>query len=862
MWKSVAYGNGRFVAVSSTGAKRAMTSDDGIDWQMRDVTVGAWTSVTFGNGLFVAVGAEVEAHVMTSPDGITWTLRPAPRGGWSAVTYGGGVFVAVSANNEVSGIAGATPWAMTSPNGIDWTARAVTDDQRWSAITYGNGRFVAVGDAGPSTTVSTSTHRVMTSTDGVAWASVSASSGAPADGTWTSVTYGVGSDNVGRFVAVAYSGTNRVMTSTDGLTWTVLQDTASKTVADGILWYSVTYGSGIFMAVAFNSTKVMTSTDGLIWTASESTPSQANVWTGVVNVGDVFVAVAETGNDRVKRFGPNVPAKPTASGLTCSNAITSLTVSLSSDGGSPITNYEYHIATAHPGAAPTTWQPFSPAQTTSPLQWDMKALGFDPGVQHHFYVRAVNAMGPSPSSWVSGSQSSCANNFTVDPPPAPTAVTVSAEPGGITSDNTPTVSVSDALHGHTVTVSAQLNGITVSCTYVASSTETGCDLGPLTDGVWSITTTQTSSKGITSSPSAPTSLTVDTTPPTVVSAAINATGNEMTVTFDEVLGATTADLSDFVVMVDGVAATLAAVVVSGNSVIFTLATPVAAGQVVSISYVAPAASSTSSNAAVQDLAGNDALGFTTSATVPNASSNITSPGSASPGTTSPGSGTPETAPGDVSPGPGELRPVPTADGALPQLTPGEHQVFENGQRIPVTQRVVNGNQLALRGPDFELVLSGDCSGSACSILVDETGRETLVLELDGKARVAGFGFLPGSLVHVWIFSEPVYLGALAVAGDGTFDGDVQLNGVPVGQHTLQVNGISFDGVDRTADLGVLVVASPPQLPTTGAELWEFLLLAVLLLLLGLLVISGHRRDSLHNWGSPTFSEFWGDEDSG
>ena len=73
------------------------------------------------------------------------------------------------------------------------------------------------------------------------------------------------------------------------------------------------------------------------------------------------------------------------------------------------------------------------------------------------------------------------------------------------------------------------------------------------------------------------------------------------------------------------------------------------------------------------------------------------------------------------------------------------------------------------------------------------------IERDGIARVSGFGFLPGSLVHIWIFSDPVCLGALTVTEDGTFAGPMSLLGIPEGEHTLQVNGISFDGAERTAD---------------------------------------------------------------
>ena len=65
-----------------------------------------------------------------------------------------------------------------------------------------------------------------------------------ADNFWQSVTYGNG-----LFVAVAYTGAgNRVMTSPDGTTWT------SRTSAADNQWHSVTYGNGLFVAVARTGT--------------------------------------------------------------------------------------------------------------------------------------------------------------------------------------------------------------------------------------------------------------------------------------------------------------------------------------------------------------------------------------------------------------------------------------------------------------------------------------------------------------------------------------------------------------------------------------------------------------------------------
>jgi hypothetical protein len=105
-----------------------------------------------------------------------------------------------------------------------------------------------------------------------------------ANNAWRSVTYGSG-----LFVAVATSGTgNRVMTSPDGINWTL-----GTSAADNF-WRSVTYGSGLFVAVASNGTgnRVMTSPDGITWT-SQTSPD--NSWFGVTYGNGLFVAVASNG---------------------------------------------------------------------------------------------------------------------------------------------------------------------------------------------------------------------------------------------------------------------------------------------------------------------------------------------------------------------------------------------------------------------------------------------------------------------------------------------------------------------------------------------------------------------------------------
>jgi predicted RecA/RadA family phage recombinase len=110
------------------------------------------------------------------------------------------------------------------------------------------------------------------------------------DNSWRQVTYGNGI-----FVAVAYTGTNnRVITSPDGITWT------SRTSATENNWLSVTYGNSLFVAVANSGTndRVMTSPDGITWTSRTSAAD--NDWLSVTYGNNLFVAVASTGtSDRV-----------------------------------------------------------------------------------------------------------------------------------------------------------------------------------------------------------------------------------------------------------------------------------------------------------------------------------------------------------------------------------------------------------------------------------------------------------------------------------------------------------------------------------------------------------------------------------
>ena len=81
----------------------------------------------------------------------------------------------------------------------------------------------------------------------------------------------------------------------------------------------------------------------------------------------------------------------------------------------------------------------------------------------------------------------------------------------LTRDRTPRIDVAGVVSGNTVTIRAMKTGApVVECIFVASSTVSGCDLGVLADGDWSVTSTIADVAGNVSPVSSSLSISVDT----------------------------------------------------------------------------------------------------------------------------------------------------------------------------------------------------------------------------------------------------------------------------------------------------------------------------------------------------------------
>ena len=252
-WVAMAYGNSKFVLIS-TGATTTATSADGVIWAnggtlpssttWTDIAAGAISGTTY----HVAVASGGTTAAYSSNGGTSWSSATLSTSAtWTAVAYGNSRFVAVSSGGTATNI---------STDGTTWSLGGVLPSSTWSAITYGNGKFVAVAGNASATTAAAY------SSDGTSWNSATLASA-----NWTSVAYGNG-----RFVAIA-QGSNIAAWSFDGVTWN------ATTLPSAGSWLEVRYGQGTFLAMggygATSTNIIATSTDGVTWTSRTLLNTQA-----------------------------------------------------------------------------------------------------------------------------------------------------------------------------------------------------------------------------------------------------------------------------------------------------------------------------------------------------------------------------------------------------------------------------------------------------------------------------------------------------------------------------------------------------------------------------------------------------------
>ena len=140
---------------------------------------------------------------------------------------------------------------------------------------------------------------------------------------------------------------------------------------------------------------------------------------------------------------------------------------------------------------------------------------------------------------------------------------------------------------------------------------------------------------------------------------------------------------------------------------------------------------------------------------------------------------------------------------LPSLVQIENQV--NPSRILIIEDTTL--QVVTESGGVLSVQSQDVQGA---IPVDITGRVQMVRS--NSVETEGVGLKPNSEFAVYLFSEPILLGTGKTDSLGNFYASfVVENKIPLGQHTLQVNGILANGKSSSISLPVVVVESAKTL---------------------------------------------------
>lgn len=275
-WYGCAFGGGIFVATTGGGATTlAASSTDGLTWSSRTIGSGDWRSVAYGNGTFIAIGYGSQS-VQKSTDGITWisgTTLPVSSN-WIDITYDSTLnrFVAISATYG-------TIAAYSNDNGDTWNECTFPTTTTWNSIcSNGSGKFVSVSNQASS-------NYAAYSTDGIIWSG----STLPVAAVWSSVCYGT---SPGVFSATSQGSVNAA-TSTDGINW--ISQTQANAAFVRAIYAPVTWRTGDSLTINNNAKVTVNTNQTKSWISMAITNGQLYITNSSTTIGNRFVTARLTG---------------------------------------------------------------------------------------------------------------------------------------------------------------------------------------------------------------------------------------------------------------------------------------------------------------------------------------------------------------------------------------------------------------------------------------------------------------------------------------------------------------------------------------------------------------------------------------
>jgi hypothetical protein len=187
------------------------------------------------------------------------------------------------------------------------------------------------------------------------------------------------------------------------------------------------------------------------------------------------------------------------------------------------------------------------------------------------------------------------------------------------------------------------------------------------------------------------------------------------------------------------------------------------------------------------------------------------------------------------------------NGQLPNPRAGEPIAIQTGQADPVNVLVINDQVLQLETTGTSLRVN----------VLDEEGQlvpvgtnGAIVISLNNTFVVSGSGWQPGTEMVAWMFSTPQRLGVIPVPDDGKYTAELSLpEKIDIGEHTVQVNGLTRDGSLRSVSIEVLYLGSTDNSRNqiagdsqkTNLRMWMFGICAVVIVFSSYWLILATRR---------------------
>ena len=201
------------------------------------------------------------------------------------------------------------------------------------------------------------------------------------------------------------------------------------------------------------------------------------------------------------------------------------------------------------------------------------------------------------------------------------------------------------------------------------------------------------------------------------------------------------------------------------------------------------------------------------------------------------------------------KPMYMPSGDPVELPAGKTMAWRNGEFVEVNLVAAGTSvlQLSAAGGVVLQMQSLQLSGAP----MDVSASGLMQVYHNRTIRIAGSGFAPNSIATVWMFSNEIKIGEVMTDANGAFAEVFPIGtNIPLGDHTIQINGEHKDGSVRTVAMGVNVMdeafapaeeeAIAPNSESSNQILGVIGAVGVAFLgglLVGLLMISQRRRKS-------------------